>query len=620
MLFRSLPGVQSINETSNGLYIRGGTPDQNQILLDDTEVYNPSHLGGIFSTFNSDAIASVDLYKAGFPSRYGDRLSSVLDIHNKDGNRKESEGIFRLSMMSGSGTIQGPWAIGGEKGSYMASFRRTLYELLDFDIPESHFYDGHVKLNWDAGLKDKIFFSSYFGEDYLHMEEGEDLNMNWGNNTFTGQWQHVFNSQLYGKLNISNSRFHFDLDQVFDGEASVTQENRLNDITLKANFHYQSDNRHQLEYGTELKYLDITFGADTNLDINTSHYPWLEVPSTQASFYCQDSWAITPRWTIQPGLRYTWCRVESEYLAKGGIEDYQRLSPRLALRYRLAEGTDISVSYGRYYQYLTATNRADWPMSLWMPIDKSVEPGEADHFVGGLQMHLGRNITLEIEGYYKELRNQVAISEEAFLEWNEGDDLSEAYNIGDGYSYGGEVLIGSNWQGMEGFLSYTYSRTLLQIDGLNLNPVTGESEYYHPRHDRTHSVNLIENYYFSRQTDQQIIGADLTMGLVYTYGTGQPAQAPEGVYEDMYGMQFINGYLDNERLPDYSRLDLSIKLKWNLGNCSIEPYVMLVNALDHENVWTRDWFPTIDNNEILLDHRDSYMFERMPFLGVNVAW
>lgn len=615
-----LPGIQSVNETSNGLYVRGGTPDQNLILLDDTEVYNPSHLGGIFSTFNSDAISSVEVYKAGFPSRYGDRLSSVLDIKNKDGNRKRMEGVARLSLMSGSATLEGPWSAGDHKGSWMGSFRRTIYEIMDYDMPESYFYDGHFKFNWDAGLKEKFFISSYFGEDYLHMEEGEDMKMNWGNNTLTGQWLHIFSSQLYGKLNIARSNFHFDLDQVFDGDSSLQQKNTIEDITVKTDFHYKPVDKHELEIGAEIKHLDITFGAETNLDINTSHYPWLEVPSWQNSAYIQDEWEIIDKLTLQPGLRLTACETKSEYHPSKKVENYWRLSPRISARWDIKENLALAISCGRYHQYLTSANRTDWPMSLWLPIDSSVEPGEADHFVIGIQTHSDYHLDLALEGYYKTLRNQVALSEEAFMEWEEGDFLSEAYQIGNGYAFGGEILIKNNWQGIEGFASYTYSHCRLKVNGINIDPANGKEQYYFPQHDRTHCFSITENYYLSEQTGLQAGSGDITIGLVYFYNTGQPTQAPEGIYEDIYGWQFVEGYLDNARLPAYSRLDLSLKFKWQFSDYSIEPYLMVVNALDHSNVFTRDWYPLVENNQANIAYRDTYMFSRMPFIGINLKW
>jgi outer membrane receptor protein involved in Fe transport len=444
--------------------------------------------------------------------------------------------------------------------------------------------------------------------------------MIWGNNTWTGQWRHIFNSALYGNFNLSNSRFHFDLDQKFGSGNSVIQKNRINDVTMKGNLHYQAGEDHTLEFGLEGKYLAITFGAETDLDINTSHYPWLEVPSYQGSIYAQDSWKIGERWTLEPGLRLTWCQVKSEYHPNKDVEDYQRISPRFSLRRRLAENSNIFASYGRYYQYLTTTNRTDWPMTLWMPIDKSVDPGEADHFVIGWQTSQSDRFSLQVEGYYKLLRNQLALAEETFMEWGDGDYLAEAYNEGDGYSWGGELLVGSNWKGLEGFFSYTYSRSRIQMEGMNLNPATGEAEYFYPTHDRTHNLKVMENYYLTRETGQNFFGSEITLGLVYTYGTGQPCSEPEGVYEDIYGIQFINGYLDNARLPDYSRLDASLRFLWELGEGSIEPYIQVVNVMNRENIWTRDWYGVAEDNEILLKYQDEGMFGIMPFLGVNIKW
>jgi len=194
-----LPGVSSISDFSSGLYIRGGSPDQNLILLDETDVYNPSHFGGIFSTFNTDAIASVELMKGGFPARFGGRLSSVMNVSNLDGNRKGHQGVARSSFISSSATIQGPWQIQNQSGSYMASFRRTyleLYKQFMPSLPDYYFYDGHIKLNWDVTEKDKLQTSFYFGKDALGMEMGFDALLDWGNETITTKWVHVFSPQL----------------------------------------------------------------------------------------------------------------------------------------------------------------------------------------------------------------------------------------------------------------------------------------------------------------------------------------------------------------------------------------------------------------------------------------
>lgn len=614
-----LPGVSTLNEQSSGLYVRGGTPDQNQILLDGADVYNPSHLGGIFSTFNTDAIASVKLYKAGFPANYGDRLSSVLDIRNKDGNRERYEGVLRLSMMSASGTFELPWSLLGEKGSIMASYRRTLYDVFDFDMPDMGFYDGHFKINWDAGIYDKLSVSTYFGEDDYHTNDGEKIDMVWGNNTYTLQWRHVFNSRLYTVSNLSYSLFHFDMEQSFGSGRQVVQENRINDVTLRSNFHYQPNASHELEFGIEGKDLGITFGVETDLDINNTHYPWLEVPSMLGSVYIQDSWDIGKSWMLQPGLRLTGCHAESKYHPDQGEEDFFRVSPRFAIRKKLNESL-VYFNYGRYYQYLTSTNRNDWPMTLWMPIDKSVEPGEADHYVIGWQGKIAGDSSIQIEAYYKDLRNQVAFDEEAFMEWTSEQYLSAAYNLGDGYCWGGELLLGTNWHGINGFLSYSYSQNKILVEDLNLNPLSGEAEYYFPTQDRTHNLKLIENYNLTEETGRFLFGSEVKLGMVYTYATGQPQQKPEGIYEDSYGIQFIDGYLDNARLPAYHRFDISFRMKWQMDDYSVEPYIQVVNLLDRENVWTRSWYADADEEEVLLKYQDTSMFGIMPFAGINVKW
>ncbi|RLC45184.1 MAG: TonB-dependent receptor, partial [Candidatus Cloacimonadota bacterium] len=247
-----LPGVSAMSDFSSGLYVRGGSPDQNLILLDDTDVYNPSHFGGVFSTFNTDAIENVELMKGGFPANYGGRLSSVLDVTNLDGNRKEHQGVARLSLISASSTLQGPWT----KGSYMLSFRRTYIDVLanlaDIEIPDYYFYDGHAKLTWDLNEKDKVTTSCYFGKDDLSMDFGMKMSLDWGNDTITTQWIHIFNPQLFSHFALSRSHFDFNFILLSESDQEFKQGNDIVDYTVKNKFSYYPNETHNIDFGYEL--------------------------------------------------------------------------------------------------------------------------------------------------------------------------------------------------------------------------------------------------------------------------------------------------------------------------------------------------------------------------------
>jgi len=298
-----LPGVSSISDFSSGLYVRGGSHDQNLILLDDTDVYNPNHFGGIFSTFNTDAVENVELLKGGFPAQYGGRLSSVMNVTNRDGNRKHHQGIARFSLITSSATLEGPWKLGVQKGSYMASFRRTYLELMDkllpsMELPDYYFYDGHAKINWDVSLKDKITTSTYFGNDSFSMDLGSKLVINWGNETYTSQWRHIFNPQVFSKFIIAGSHFGSLFRIKSDADEEFNRKNDIYDLTFKGILNYIPNDDHKLDFGYNLKYNEVRYKVTAkNSDVDQSGFANVKVNSWTASLFIQDSWEFLADWT-----------------------------------------------------------------------------------------------------------------------------------------------------------------------------------------------------------------------------------------------------------------------------------------------------------------------------------
>ncbi|MDO9577931.1 MAG: TonB-dependent receptor [Candidatus Cloacimonadales bacterium] len=617
-----LPGVSAMSDFSSGLYVRGGSPDQNLILLDNTDVYNPSHFGGIFSTFNTDAIENVELMKGGFPAKYGGRLSSVLDVTNLDGNRKHHQGVARISLISTSATLQGPWA----KGSYMVSFRRTYIDLLaklaNIEIPDYYFYDGHAKLTWDLSEKDKITTSCYFGKDRLGMDYGMKMLLSWGNETYTTQWVHIFNPQLFSHFVLAGSHFNFNFTLESDSDQNIQQENDIVDFSAKNMFNYMPNNVHHIDFGYEIKYLDINFFATTTSDYDPTHLPDIKVPSIITSFYIQDSWKLNDYWTIQPGIRFAEAHVTSEYLSNKPTADYFRISPRFSIRRKLTDLNNIYFNYGRYNQFLTSMDTGESGMGLWFPIDGSVNPGASDHYILGYKTQIAEDFAFDIEGFYKTYENLVEARPETDFEWNnETGVLADIYNQGKGYSFGTDIMLRTNWHGVEGFIGYSFSYTKKKIKELNTDPESGEEQWYFPSYDRTHQINFVESYNYSEATGRKFWGADLKFGSTYSFGTGQPTEIPEQLYFNGDDLTIIYSYKDRERLPNYSRFDVSVKFKWQMNGWSIEPYMQIINLFKHENVWTRSFEPALEEDmSLTIKKYDSYMFPQIPFLGVNIEW
>jgi hypothetical protein len=622
-----LPGVSSISDFSSGLYIRGGSPDQNLILLDETDVYNPSHFGGIFSTFNTDAIASVELMKGGFPARYGGRLSSVMNVSNLDGNRKHHQGVARTSFISSSATIQGPWKIQNQSGSYMASFRRTyleLYKQFMPSLPDYYFYDGHVKLNWDVTEKDKLQTSFYFGKDALGMEMGFDALLDWGNETITTKWVHVFNPQLISNFIFAGSHYSLNFSAESDGSEKWLQSNDIKDGTFKSIFNYNPNDKHLIDFGCELKFNRITFQASgENTDIDDSGMPNVIVNSGTHSLFIQDSWSITNQWTLQPGLRFAYFTGKSPTLKNSPQADYVRISPRFSIRYKMNELSNSFFSYGRYYQYLTNMNPGiSTPFDLWFPLDGSVKPGKSDHFIVGYQKQFSHYFAIEIDLYYKNYDNLVEYKPETDYEWNnETGNLSDIYNLGKGYSYGTDVLLRTDVWGLQGFIGYAYGQTKRKILHVNMNPETQENEWFYPRYDRTHQINIVETFNYTEQFDKQIFGAEFRIGATYSYGTGQPYMKPEQMYYDQDNLQILYSYSDRIRLADYSRFDLSFKLKWYFNKWTLEPYLQAINLFNNKNIWSIDYsYELANDGTIHLKEHKTSQFPFIPFLGFNIEW
>jgi outer membrane receptor protein involved in Fe transport len=619
----TLPGVVPIADFSAGLYVRGGSPDQNQSLLDDTDVYNPSHFGGLFSTFNTDAVDNVNLIKGGFPAKYGGRLSSVLDVRNRDGNRKEHQGVARLSLISLSGTLEGPWKIGSESGSYMGSFRRSYLDLMrkmNDIIPDYHFYDGHAKLNWDIGNLDKLTVSTYFGYDKLDMDMdfGFNVLLGWGNNTFSSQWMHIFSPQLFSNFVLSYSNFRSIMEQK-SGDDMYRRKNSLDDITFKGMLSYQPTNEHLLEFGIETKHNGVSFINEAEMDIEDDNLPKVVSASLTSDLYVQDSWKIDDNWTFQPGVRFTNYSTLDINLKSAENADYWQWSPRASLRRKLSLNSNVYASYGRYYQFLNLISPGiSTPLDIWVPIDGTIPPAVADHYILGYKHEIMQGLGIDLEVYYKNMKNLVEYNRDIDEEFsNETTKLSDLFHLGKGDAKGLDFLVRTDKWGWQGFLGYAYGITRRKMEGMNQNPLTGVAEYYYPKYDRSHQFNAVQTFNMTEQFGWSWGGSELKLGLTYSYSTGQPERKPEKVYFGADHLTFLYSYSDAVRLPPYSRLDMSFKMLWQNEHYSIEPYLQAINVTDRKNVYSRSYY--IDEN-FALQHEDFTQFPLIPFLGVNIYW
>ncbi len=623
----TLPGVAPVSDFSSGLYVRGGSPDQNLILLDDIDVYNPNHFGGVFSTFNSDAVESIDLIKGAYPAKYGGRLSSVLDVTNRQGNRNYHQGVARLSLISSSATLEGPWKIGKQSGSYMGSFRRTYLELIKAmidDLPDYYFYDGHFKVNWDPGSKDKLSASAYFGRDKLSFDVGHILNLDWGNRTFTTQWVHIFNPRLFSQFIVAGSDFSSNFDQVGDEDELVfRRENGINDISNKASFSWKPNNDHQTDFGWEMKYNQTWLKVISSYEYDPASMPDVDVSSLMSSAFVQDTWDLNELWSVQPGLRLGWYRTMRINLDHIPDASYLNLEPRFSIRRRLDLAESIYASYGLYHQYMTLMS-ADMstPFDVWFPLDGSLKPGRSHHFILGYKNQFAEGLAFDCELYYKSYDRILEYDEATDYDWdNDTGELADTFHVGKGYTYGADLLLRTDWHGLEGFIGLTLSKTQRKMEGMNLDPYTHEAKSYYPKYDRSVALSMVQTFNLSQYTGRQVLGADFKVGVNLSINSGQPTEKPERVYFDGSDFQLIYSYKDADRLPTYCRLDLSTKYEWQKSWGSIEPYFEVINVLNRKNVGYRGFSIDVDaEGGPRLKTEDSGQFPLLPFIGVNVKW
>ena len=610
---QTLPGIMPVSDFSSELYVRGGTADQNLYLLDGTDVYNPEHAFGFFSTFNTDAIKQVNISKGGFGAEYGGRLSSVVDVTNLDGNREEFEGSIAVSLLSAKTTLQMPV---GSFGSISGSVRRTYFDktvanYID-DVPDYYFYDGNIKGFFELGSRDKLTLSAYGGRDYLDLNFNEDaedktgLNYDWGNKTGSIRWTHIFSPTVFSNFWMTNSRFssHFNLD-----EFNVREDNVVMDFTLKGNIEYHYSNAWSGKFGFEQKYLRIRYGQDfpggeVDEKANPVHY----------ATYIQGNWHPNWRWDIQAGLRYNYFDTDTVY---------QNFSPRFSAKYRLTEKSNLKFASGIYYQYLHRVPRFI-TSDIWTNSNRFDKPSQATHFILGYQQEINKDYEFEIESYYKEYKNVYSFNQNFLTElsaqrYNENDepvyDVTKGiFNRGDGNSYGIEFILRKDVGFVTGWLGYSLSKTKYKIDGIN-----GGKSFY-PRHDRTSMLNLVSTFNLSGKP-KNIYKGTWHVGFNLVYSTGQPYTEPGSGYiigstpnsPERY-VEYAPTSINNIRFPDYARMDISLSYRKKFKPFDLETYIQIYNAGNRKNVWFVDY----KYDKGIPDAEEVYMMPLLPTFGFSI--
>lgn len=532
-----LPGVQKASEGTSGFHVRGGTPDQNLIILDDAVVYNANHLFGFFSIFNGDALKSVELFKGGFPARFGERLSSVTVVNMKDGNKEKLHGEAGIGLLSSRLTLEGPIQKG--KSSFMVSGRRTYFDLLAQPfLPAdksmwAYFYDFNAKYNQIIDDKNRLYVSGYLGRDNFSFSQTTDeqtssSNLGWGNTTMTIRWNHIFGKNLFSNTSLIYSKYDLDLGSseknTNESDWGMKYTSSIRDIGAKFDIDYNLASNHFIRAGLrsvvhQFKPQALAFSGIASVNsIEAENYTSLE-----NNLFVEDDWRINDRLSFNLGLR------GSTFSTNGAV--YSNIEPRASGKLMLGPDLALKGSYVRMNQYLHLLSGSgvgsgiSMLSELWVPSTAKVRPQQSDQFALGLAKDISeKNLTLSVEGYYKKMNNIIAYKEGVSFMLPEQDRVSgqleyplweDMVTSGQGKSYGIEALLQRKVGKLSGWLGYTLSWTKYQFAELNLG------QEFSPRQDRRHDFSLVSIYQPSPQTK---------LSMTWVYSSGSPMQVGRAQY------------------------------------------------------------------------------------------
>ena len=562
------PGVKGAGEGNAGFFVRGGGADQNLILLDESTVYNASHLLGFFSVFNSDAIKDVALYKSGIPAEYGGRASSVMDVKMRDGNNKKFGVAGGIGLISSRLTVEGPLV--KDKSSFIVSGRRSYADLFlklapDEDLRNTtlYFYDLNAKANYKISDKNRVFISGYFGRDDFML--GDDFGFDWGNATGTVRWNHIVSDKVFSNTSFIYSNFDYQFS-IGDGDDGFGIRSSIQDWNLKQDFTYFINNNNTLKYGVNGIHHTFQPGIlESGPNVGFNQIELDKRYAVEVGAYVQNEQKIGNRFSMLYGLRYSGFNFMGdgkaftydeqgnqlsveEFGAWESIQYYQGLEPRFSASFLTSENSSIKAGYNRIFQYIhqLSNTTTSSPTDVWVPTTNNVKPQIGDQVALGYYQNFKDNdFQFSVETYYKWLQNQIDYRPNASLVLN--NEVERELVYGRGMAYGVEFQLKKTKGNFTGWINYTLSRALRQFDDIDNGAV------FSARQDRIHDLNIVLTYK---------IFESLVASTSFVYYTGDAVTFPSAQYTfDGFTVPYIESRNAN-RLPDYHRLDIG--LTWYL--------------------------------------------------------
>ncbi len=634
----TLPGVKTVGEASTGLNVRGGATDQNLILFNDAPIFNPAHFFGLFSAFNPEVVKDVDLYKSSIPARYGGRLSSVLNINSREGNKKEFTGSAGIGLITSRLNLEGP--IVKDKTSFILAGRTTYANWLLKLLPEEYknskasFYDVNLNVTHEMNTKNTFYFTSYLSSDYFNLND--DAVYGYKNKSLSLKWKHVFNNKLNAVVTSGFNRYEYHISSQKQPLSAYQLGFDINQTFFKAHFNYYLSNRHIIDFGVNTLFYKLHPGNYQPLSDSSLVQPDVVAAeqAVESAVYISDNFTITNNLSIEGGVRYSMYNYLGansvnnyapnlpktpinllntvDYSTNAIIKTYSTPEFRISARYALSDSFSIKAGYNTQSQYIHSLSNtaAIAPTDIWKLSDPNIKPQYGDQFSLGVFKNIKANtIETSIEVYYKSIKN--------YLDYKSGAQLVLNHHIETdviatkGKAYGVELLIKKLSGKLNGWMSYTWSRTLIKMDDPTAGELINKGQYYPTNYDKPHDVTVAGNYRFNQR---------FSLSINSTYSTGRPITLPIGVYS--YGGSVRTLYADRNayRIPDYFRTDVSINL---YGNHKVyQKYhnswtIGVYNATGRKNPYSVYY---VSENGRTEGYKLSIFGSAIPFINFNIKF
>ncbi|RYG02627.1 MAG: TonB-dependent receptor, partial [Chitinophagaceae bacterium] len=577
----TLPGVKTAGEASTGFNVRGGSTDQNLILFNDATIYNPSHFFGFFSAFNPDVVKDVELYKSTVPAKYGGRLSSVLDISSREGNKKKITGSAGLGIVTSRFNIEGPLI--KDKTSFILGARATYANWLLNLLPQEYknskagFYDANLQISHQFSQKSSLYINGYYSRDRFSLNS--DTTFSYSNRNFSVKFKHAFNNKWSSSIVAGYDGYEYQIASEKDVINAHELKFDIQQLNLKADFTHYLNANHTLEFGASTINYKLNPGSYQPKNPESLIIPDVlqSEHAQESAVYLSDKWNITPDLSIQGGVRYSLYNFlgpkdvnsyapglpkepdnatgTTSYARGKNIKTYQGPEYRLGIRYSLTQSFSVKAGYNssRQYIHMLSNTTAISPTDIWKLSDPNIRPQYGDQVSLGFYKNFKNNtIETSLEVYYKRIKD--------YLDYKSGAELIMNHTIETdvintkGKAYGIEMMVKKPTGKLNGWISYTYSRILLRMDDANAGEVINGGKYYPANYDKPHDLTVVSNYRFTHR---------FSVSLTASYSTGRPITVPIGRYYYGGSQRALFADRNSQRIPDYFRTDISMNLDGN---------------------------------------------------------